>query len=398
MNRIVTLVLVDAAGTVLGALPPFETPVPWWQESADLVAEARHRHGVEVSILRLLSSSHPAPPGGKITYLAQVDTPVRTELTPVDLRLDDEPLRAPWVVPDGPQASVRWALQHLPPGAQPVQRRTWNLSSIWRFDLGGRPVAWLKQVPAFFAHEPGLLTLLASHTRLAVPEVLAVGDAGRMLLAHIPGEDQYGAGADFRAEVARDLHPVQEHFATRTDTLRQAGLPDRRLDPSRLTRVAEPWLEHIDGLDDLLDEIPARLAAIAACGLPDTLVHGDLHPGNVRAQPGGPRTIIDWGDAGIGHPASDMIRLTGGIAGRAVLDAWAQRWQASVPGSEPLAALELIRPVTALHQAVTYQHLLDHIEPAEHPYHAADVPRCLSEAVAAAQPSDPRAAARLDAR
>jgi len=31
-----------------------------------------------------------------------------------------------------------------------------------------------------------------------------------------------------------------------------------------------------------LGELPARLARIERCGLPDTLVHGDLHPGNTR--------------------------------------------------------------------------------------------------------------------
>jgi Ser/Thr protein kinase RdoA (MazF antagonist) len=64
----------------------------------------------------------------------------------------------------------------------------------------------------------------------------------------------------------------------------------------------------IAGLDE-------RLAKVASCGLPDTLIHGDLHPGNVRSD-GGPRVLIDWGDSFIGHPAFDVLRLTEKLPGR----------------------------------------------------------------------------------
>lgn len=56
MGRTVTLVLVDTAGAVLGALPPFDVELPWWQEVGDVVAAARARYGVDVQVLRLLSA------------------------------------------------------------------------------------------------------------------------------------------------------------------------------------------------------------------------------------------------------------------------------------------------------------------------------------------------------
>lgn len=34
--------------------------------------------------------------------------------------------------------------------------------------------------------------------------------------------------------------------------------------------------------EGLLADLEARLDALRECGLPDTLVHGDLYPGNVR--------------------------------------------------------------------------------------------------------------------
>jgi len=36
-------------------LPPLDLPIPYWQESADLVAAVTARFGVEVVVLRMLS-------------------------------------------------------------------------------------------------------------------------------------------------------------------------------------------------------------------------------------------------------------------------------------------------------------------------------------------------------
>ena len=58
----------------------------------------------------------------------------------------------------------------------------------------------------------------------------------------------------------------------------------------------------------------------------------------------------------------------------------AQRWRADVPGSDPLRTVELLRPVAALRAAGVYANFLTDIEPAEHPYHADDVPFWLQRA------------------
>jgi len=161
----VTLVLVDAEGALLGALPPFDVAVPWWQEVADVVAGARSRHGVDVQVLRLLHGDRPNPPGGSVTYLAQTFDAPPAGLTPVEANLSPQPHRAAYADAGGPAASTAWAIAALAalgtPGAVAVQHRTWNLSAIWRLDAGGAPVAWLKQVPEFFGHEAATLGLVA---------------------------------------------------------------------------------------------------------------------------------------------------------------------------------------------------------------------------------------------
>jgi hypothetical protein len=381
----VTLVLVDADGGLLGALPPFPVEVPWWQEVADVVDAARREHGVEVQVLRLLHADRAHWPGGHVTYLAQVFAPPVAVLAPADVDLSPHPLRAPYAEPGGPAASVAWALAAAGrDDLTAVQQRTWNLSMIWHLDGPDGPVAWLKQVPAMFAHEPVVLALVDGVAPGLVPRVLRAAAPGRMLLAHVPGEDRYGAGAGFCAAVAADWHPVQAHFAARIDDLLTAGVPDRRFDADRYARVAEPYLDRIDGLAALVDELPGRFAAIEECGLPDTLVHGDLHPGNVRGD-GATRVIVDWGDATVAHPGYDILRLIEGLAEPGdVLAQWARRWRAERPGCAPERAADLLRPVAELRAAAAYAGFLDRIEPAERPYHAEDVPVRLSAAVAAA--------------
>jgi hypothetical protein len=389
VTRTVSLLLTDQRGVLLGALPPFDVVTPWWQEVAEVVARVS---GADITVLRLLHGDQPAPPGGHVTYLASCVTPP-PGLIPVVFEDEPHALRAPYAEVGGPAASLAWAAGALDriglTGCVPVQQRTWNLSAIWRFDLpDGTPAAWLKQVPSFFAHEPAVLRLVDAVSPGLVPYVLAAGDQGRTLLAHVPGEDRYGAGPSLQAEVVAAFQPVQAHFASRLHEL--AGLPDHRIDPARIADVTKPYLSEISGLGALLDGLPARLDAVAGCGLPDTLIHGDLHPGNVRTlshgdrHPGdvraggdgdGATVIVDWGDAGIGNPAFDILRLT---EDEGVLRDWAARW----PGADALRAVELLRPVAALRDAVTYAGFLASIEPSEWPYHAADVPDALRRAVA----------------
>jgi hypothetical protein len=387
----VTLVLLDAAGRPLGALPPYEVTTPFWQDMAPVVAGARDRHGVEVAVLRLLAAERPEPHGGALTYLAQTGAdppagPIPAGLIPVEVDLSPHPHRAPYAEPGGPAASLRWAGEALHAlGRGPVlsaaQERTWNLSAIWSLQTGDGPV-WLKQVPRFFAHEAAVLRWIAGigYGHL-VPRVLAA-DAGRILLDHVDGDDLYGAGLDVRVAIVADLLPVQRVAAGRVEKLLRLGLPDRRAAPLVAT-LRGVVARHGDGdrrLDALAAGLDRRMARVAACGLPETLLHGDLHPGNVRGHLRGParegdrRVVIDWGDSCVTHPAFDILRMTEGLAGddaRAVIDAWAGPWRAA--GGDPEGAVELLRPVAALRNAATYADFLDHIEPAEHPYHAADV-------------------------
>lgn len=182
--------------------------------------------------------------------------------------------------------------------------------------------------------------------------------------------------------MAELLHGIQVRFLADRPGL--DGIRDRRgpLLLEQITAVASPWLARIDGLEEVIAALPGRLAQLAACGVPETLVHGDFHPGNVRSSDGVRPAALDWGDAFLGHPGFDILRLSVGLASStALLDRWASLWRAAVPGCDPLRAVALLRPVAPLLGAVVYGAFLENIEPSEWPYHLEDVPNCLKAAV-----------------
>jgi len=395
--RTVTLILVDDQGDPLGALPPYPVEMPYWPEAWDVVAGARERFGLDVTVLRIVATERPEPPGGAVTYLAQTGQHADGLLTPVPVDLTPHPLRAAYARPGGPAATVDWARRALGerglgPVERAVQQRTWNLSTIWRLDTPTGPV-WVKEVPPFFAHESAVLGWVAGAGFGEVVPRLIAADGARTLMHHIPGDDLYGAPPEVREAIGARFHPVQAHAATRVSELLALGVPDRRRH-HLADALRDVVARHGSGdrrLRALIDGLGERLDRVAACGLPDTLVHGDLHPGNVRGAPDGtgPIAVIDWGDCTISHPAFDILRLSGDVdigAAAALVHSWAARWRGTVPGCDPLTAVELLRPVAALRAAAAYAGFLDRIEPAEHPYHAADVPACLELAGTLASP------------
>jgi hypothetical protein len=377
--RIVTLVLVTPDGLLVGSLPPFAVDVPWWQEAGPVVRGAREHHGVDVTVLRLLDTERPTPHGGRVTYLAEIAEPVAA--VPWGGSLDDHPLRAPWARPGGPGADLAWADEMLAERGlrrsdRPEQVRSWNLSSLWRLPIGGG-AAWLKAVPPFFAHEGPMLARLAGSS---VPELLAQHE-GRILMPEIPGADLYDAGLPRLLEMVSVLVELQQTWAGRSGELEAIGLPDWRapsLGPMIASVVertaAELTRQDRSMLAEFVDRLDARFAAVEACGLPETLVHGDFHPGNTRGTDS-TLVLLDWGDCGIGHPLLDEPAFLDGLSDAVAVSIrqhWHATWRAAVPGSDPGRASRLLEPVAAARQAVIYRAFLDGIEPSEQRYHRAD--------------------------
>jgi len=346
-----------------------------------VVEAARTHHAIDITVLRLLETELPIPHGGTVTYLAEVAHPVTAEAW--HGTLDEQPLRMAWARPGGPAADVAWAESQLAERGMarvgPAQQvRTWNLSSLWRLPVEGH-MAWLKCVPPFFGHEGRTLELLQGGP---VPTLIA-HDGPRLLLAEIPGPDLYDATLPHLLEMVRLLVSLQREWMEGADELLGLGLPDWRapsLAPAiaRLVERIGPELTPNDRatMDGFVIGLADRFARVASCGLPDTLVHGDFHPGNFRGEEG-TLVLLDWGDCGVGHPLLDETAFLDRVPADAVETVrrhWHAEWTRALPGSDADRASRLLGPVAAARQALIYQKFLDGIEPSERPYHAADVP------------------------
>jgi phosphotransferase family enzyme len=398
--RLVTLVLADGRGDVRGALPAFEVEVPYWQEAGEIVRGARDRFGIDVVVVRLLDAERSRPPGGPVTYLADLaaDLGCDVPLGPWAGRLTHDARRLPWAAAGGPARELDWAFSQLrqrgrPPTGPARQQRTWNLSSLWRIPVETGEV-WLKSVPPFFAHEGRVLHLLRGE---AVPRLVAFDD-GRVLVEGIPGQDLYGATPAQRERLLDLLVDLQVRYVTRIGDVLDAGVTDFRAAALTLAiaSVVERTADELSPddratLSRFVGGLAERFTAIDACGVPDTLVHGDFHPGNARGT-GLDVTVLDWGDCGVGHPlldepafldrvpADDRVRVRTG---------WHRRWRSALPGSDPDRAATLLEPVAAARQATIYRRFLDNIEASEHPYHRDDPREWLERTAALVRTSAP---------
>jgi len=176
-------------------------------------------------------------------------------------------------------------------------------------------------------------------------------------------------------------HGVARERMRGIGTLVELGLPDYR-GPALSATIGNAFERAADMLlpDDrailvpFIAGLPERFARLAECGIGDTLIHGDFHPGNFRG--GGARlALLDWGDSGVGHPLLDQPAFLSRVPADTVAPVrmhWIAAWTKHVPGSDPKRAEILLAPVAAARQAAIYQRFLDSIEPSEQAYHRGD--------------------------
>jgi hypothetical protein len=379
--------LVVHDGALLGSLLPFEVTSPWWADVEPVAVELDRRLGARTAVLRMVTATGALMRGGEVTYLAEALT-MPTSGRTWDGAPDPDVLvphqhRMRWAEPGGPARVLDWATNELralgrPLTGPPVQVKSWNLSCLYRLPTAAGRV-WIKCTPPFLAPEALAIGYVAEQDPGLAPDVLAATvDGGCTLMADVPGTDCWKPDVATVEDVLRRYIAVQVALAGHD----LPGLPDHRVSTlaARADRLLAPGVTggldaaEREALSRLVAGLPDRAAAIEAAGLPETLVHGDFHPGNWRSD-GRHRVIVDWCETSHGHPARNLLRLAEWLPdplAALATDCWAAEWRAAVPGSDPPRAAELMRPVHHLEAALTYQGFLDGIEPDERPYHEGD--------------------------
>jgi hypothetical protein len=256
------------------------------------------------------------------------------------------------------------------------QVKHWSISSVLRVRTDG-PDLYFKisaRLPLFVEEGP-VTAMLALRFPGYVPIPLAVEPEQGWLL--LPAFDElvgWQAPLDVRCEVLARFAGLQRQSAEQAAELIAAGCLDRRLevleqqidplvaDPEAVARLEPDEVEELRRQAPVLREACRRLAE---AGLPPTLVHGDLHVGNV-ARLDGELVYFDWTDACVAHPFIDLHSLQwekDGASRTALLDAYLEAWKGVESPERLRGAVSLAAVVIPLHHAVSYQRIVAGLEP-----------------------------------
>ena len=183
---------------------------------------------------------------------------------------------------------------------------------------------WFKANPPAARFEPALLVALADWhpDRFAAPIAVDLDrawsltrDGGVTLRAH----QSRAPEASTWPEVLRGYARLQADLARHADDLLSFGLADLRpcSVPGQFEKLlGAPHIEAVVGAPggitrsqhEVLRELTPQLRALCAelddLGIPASLDHADVHPGNIFAATGIP---FDWGDAAVAHPFSSLL-------------------------------------------------------------------------------------------
>jgi aminoglycoside phosphotransferase (APT) family kinase protein len=277
---------------------------------------------------------------------------------------------------------IEAALQHhkLDPIDEVVQLRTWASSCVLRVHSAGG-VAYFKAVAASNPQECPVTAYLAQAFPGAVPRVMAVEPGRRwLLMAECAGRNlEEITDVAVWERAARSYARLQVACAPRTRDLAERGCETRTLDA--LAQAIEPLVADAAALrsggptdltaaelDALRAEVPAlrrRCTALAGAGVPVTLEHGDLWPGNFLVD-GERCAVLDWEDVSIAHPFLSLAPLAVGLGiyqgeqasaeSVARLErAYLEPFAALLPMARLEDALRLARPLSFLDMAARYR-------------------------------------------
>ena len=265
--------------------------------------------------------------------------------------------------------------------------RSWGLSNVLRCptvagDVYFKALAHSSTIrpapadalPFLFAHEPLLLERLAEDRPGSVPAPLAIDEKQVwMLLPDLGPPLASEPDLDVWIESLRGHARLQRSYADQADRLLGYSCVDRRLavldgeidrllGPNPATERLEP--DERARLPRRASQLREAIAELTSIGVPETLLHGDLHPRNLAVRDGSV-LAFDWTDGTVSHPFLDLVtfaekrspisqdpRLTA---------AYLAEWEAYAAPADLRRALALAQELGALHQVMTSLHLPDHL-------------------------------------
>jgi Ser/Thr protein kinase RdoA (MazF antagonist) len=395
---------VLVASTVAGPLIPL---VRGPRGAAGVIESLHHSLGLDTAYLRTahllrdeernptgglheLDSAPPEwrPPSGTMWLgLEDADAP---ELAPSALHDDVERWIAEQLGAPVPDARPSWSRAGWLPEASRWIRETatacglrstgdvevvehWPLSSVLRVETDGGRV-FFKAVFPIFRHEPVMTAQLSARHPTLIPELLAIDEQrGWMLMRELQGTPIGDQDVGRWGEGLRAAASIHKAWIGRDAELLSLGVHDRTLQALERDMAAgfdEVELSSEDRLrlEASLPTFARASAELGAGAVPETLVHGDLHPWNVMATDE-KVSIFDWSDSCVSYPLFDLptyFERTEDEQARAVLlDVYLEAWADAAPIGELRALAECAHPLALMHHSISYSRILDAMEPAD---------------------------------
>jgi hypothetical protein len=293
------------------------------------------------------------------------------------------PLRTPWAQLGWFKQASGWMHDQLVAQGYvltaPIEQfKSWGISCLLRAqtDRGDIFFKVASSLP-LFGNEPMLLKSLSERYPDAVPVPIAIEPVQRWMLMSDFGTELRSIASLEKWETAiHRFGQLQVQAVSKVEDLFAIGCLDRRLDV--LTAQIDPLVNDTEVLATLsrdeavrLRELAPRLKAmcdqLAGYRVPYSLNHGDLHSGNITGET---VCFFDWTDACIAHPFLDLCTMVSDIdevvpdEREHLVDAYLSQWLAYEPMDRLRELWRLAEPLGALHQGVSYQHILATLEPA----------------------------------
>jgi len=259
-------------------------------------------------------------------------------------------------------------------------------------------------------YEAALTDSLARWFPECMPEFVAV-DTGRGWMLMRDGGEQLRLSirpvkdiAPWKPVIARYAE-VQIGLADHVTELLSLRLPDHRLtilprlftellaDEESLMIDQEKGLTSAEWQD--MKEKASRFEQICeeltACGIPESLNHGDFHDGNVLVKDGRV-TFFDWGDASVAHPFTSLrtffvsIEIALGLEDYSftpemaeLLDIYLEPFQKFASKEELLKAYQVSKPVASVVKALAWHQSITRMEGSLRQEYAWIVPELMRE-------------------
>jgi hypothetical protein len=348
----------------------------WFPDVESVLRALRDEHGIEAVVLTCLSAD-------PMTYLM-----LPSGEPPAGARwVHDHPVSSSdlpgWTRPEWYGEAPQWIAQRLKATGPWAQVKSWGLSNVLRIPTADGDVYFkaLSQastepdaLPFLFANEPLFLQRASTDRPGAVPAPLAIDEQRAWMLlpdlgTPLAGESDIAVWIDAVRNHAR----LQRSYVTEPERLLEYSCADRRLAvlDAELDRLLEPnsLTERLAPSEQAA--LPARakqlreaIVELTEIGVPETLLHGDLHPRNLAVRDG-QVLAFDWTDAALAHPFLDLVTFVEKQSPLSsdprVRDAYLAEWESFAAPSDLRRALALAEQIGTLYQTITYLHLVDHL-------------------------------------